>query len=208
MTLRRPPYSFWKRALDIAASLAGLALFSPFLAVICLLIAADSRGPVFFLQTRVGRNAKPFKIFKFRTMVPRAESAGPAVTKGGDPRITRIGGLLRRTKIDELPQLINVLAGEMSLVGPRPEVGKYVALFEDDYRDILTIRPGITDYASVAFRNENELLRGAADPEDEYVQNILPIKIKYYKRYLKQQGFWTDIRILLMTMGLNGQIRS
>jgi lipopolysaccharide/colanic/teichoic acid biosynthesis glycosyltransferase len=182
------------------ASFCGLIALSPMFFVIAILIKREDGGRVFFRQTRVGQNGKLFKIYKFRTMVENAEKMGSQVTKGDDPRITRIGKILRKYKLDEFPQLINVIKGEMSLVGPRPEVPKYVKFFEEDYKEILKVKPGITDYASLEYKDENELLKEADDPEKVYLEKILPEKIKYYKRYLKEIGFFTDLKLILRTI--------
>ncbi len=165
-----------------------------------LAIKLDSRGPVFFRQVRMGRNFQPFRIYKFRTMVADAPSRGAQITAGADPRITRVGAVLRKTKIDELPQLINVLVGDMSLVGPRPEVPKYVEMFADDYRDILSVRPGITDPASVKYRDESEVLAAAADPEAAYVNEILPEKIALARQYIARSSFAYDLVVLFQTL--------
>jgi lipopolysaccharide/colanic/teichoic acid biosynthesis glycosyltransferase len=189
-----------KRTFDILASLLGLAVLAPFGLFVALAIKLDSRGPVFFRQLRVGRNFCPFRIYKFRTMVADAPARGGQLTAGADPRITRVGRRLRKFKIDELPQLINVLVGDMSLVGPRPEVPKYVELFADDYRDILSVRPGITDPASVKYRDENEILATAADPEAAYVEKILPEKIALAREYIERSSFLYDLGIIFQTL--------
>ncbi|SMP14005.1 Sugar transferase involved in LPS biosynthesis (colanic, teichoic acid) [Desulfurobacterium pacificum] len=191
---------YFKRAFDFIASLCGLIILFPMFIVIAVLIKIEDGGRVFFRQTRVGQNGKLFKIYKFRTMVENAEKMGAQVTKGDDPRITKIGKILRKYKLDEFPQLINVVKGEMSLVGPRPEVPKYVKFFEEDYKEILRVKPGITDYASLEYKDENELLRGVDDPERVYLEKILPEKIKYYKRYLKEISFLTDLKLILKTI--------
>ena len=189
-----------KRFIDIILSLSGLILLFPFFLLIAVLIKKEDGGSVFFRQVRVGQNGKPFKIYKFRTMVENAERLGAKVTKEDDPRITEIGKFLRKYKIDELPQLINVLKGEMSFVGPRPEVPKYVELFRDDYEEILKVKPGITDYASLEYKDENKLLKGVENPEEIYIKEILPVKIKYYKRYIKDISFLTDIKLIIKTI--------
>ena len=189
-----------KRFIDIILSLSGLVLLFPFFLLIAILIKKEDGGSVFFRQVRVGQNGKPFKIYKFRTMVENAERLGAKVTKEDDPRITEIGKFLRKYKIDELPQLINVLKGEMSLVGPRPEVPKYVEIFKKDYEEILKVKPGITDYASLEYKDENKLLKGAENPEEIYIKEILPVKIKYYKRYIKDISFITDIKLIIKTI--------
>lgn len=189
-----------KRLLDLMAALIGLAILLPFFLVISLCIKFTSPGPIFFRQLRVGQFGRPFRIFKFRTMVVDAERLGAQVSTGDDPRITRIGKFLRKFKVDELPQLINVVIGEMSLVGPRPEVPRYVEVFREDYRDILAVRPGITDFASLAFKNENELLKGIPNPEEKYLTEILPVKIGYYRKYLKEQSLATDLKLIVKTL--------
>jgi lipopolysaccharide/colanic/teichoic acid biosynthesis glycosyltransferase len=188
-----------KRALDLAVSLPALLLFGPFLAGVALLVKATSKGPALFRQERVGRGFRPFTIYKFRTMVEDAPRRGRTITAGPDPRITPLGGFLRRWKIDELPQLYNVLRGDMSLVGPRPEVPRYVEMFRDEYREILRVRPGITDLASLKYRNESDLLGAAADPEAEYVLRLLPDKIALAKDYVARGSLATDCGVILRT---------
>lgn len=189
-----------KRLFDIAASLCGLVLLAPLFALAALWIRLDSPGPVFFRQQRVGRHGKLFSIYKFRTMRPQAP-AHIQLTVGHDPRITRAGAFLRRYKLDELPQLINVVNGTMSLVGPRPEVPRYVACYPPEVRDIvLSVAPGITDWASILYREESDILGRAADPERAYLETILPAKLEYYVRYVRERGFWTDLRIILDTL--------
>jgi len=191
-----------KRLFDLAFTLPGLVLLSPLFAAIAVWIKWDSPGPVFFRQTRVGRGGRPFCIVKFRTMVADAEALGDKVTAGGDPRITRAGAFLRRYKLDELPQLINVVKGEMSLVGPRPEVPEYVAHYPEAVRaKVLSVPPGITDRASLEFRSENELLAGAADPHAYYVSEILPRKLAYYEAYADHRSLWGDLKLVLRTLG-------
>jgi len=190
-----------KRLLDLCLTIPGLLAISPLLAVIGLWIKLDSRGPVFFHQTRVGRRGRPFRVHKFRTMVPEAPALGLELTTGQDLRITRAGQFLRRFKLDELPQLFNVLAGEMSLVGPRPEVPKYVACYPEAVRALVqSIPPGITDKASIEFRNENGLLDASGDPERTYIEEILPIKLAYYTDYARHHTALGDVRIILQTL--------
>ncbi len=189
-----------KRLIDIILSLSGLIILAPFFLLIAVFIKKEDGGSVFFRQVRVGQNGRPFRIYKFRTMVENAERLGAKVTKEDDPRITEIGKFLRKYKIDELPQLINVLKGEMSLVGPRPEVPKYVEMFKEDYKEILKVKPGITDYASLEYKDENRLLKGAKNPEEIYIKEILPVKIEYYKRYIKDISFITDIKLIIKTI--------
>ena len=192
-----------KRSFDLFFSIIGLIVISPFLVLISVLIKIDSDGPVFFGQERVGRYLHPFKIYKFRTMLLNASEIGPSVTTLKDPRITRVGGVLRKYKLDELPQLINVLRGNMSLVGPRPEVPKYVDRYsERDKGIIYTVKPGITDEASIAFRNENKLLANKDDVDDFYIENIIPSKLAYHRKYIESQSLWLDFKIILKTIWL------
>jgi lipopolysaccharide/colanic/teichoic acid biosynthesis glycosyltransferase len=194
-----------KRLFDIVMAAFALALFLPLLLAVALLVRVTSRGPVFFRQERIGRDFRPFRIYKFRSMVQDAPGKGGLVTFGADPRITRVGRLLRATKIDELPQLINVLVGDMSLVGPRPEVRKYVEMFRDDYAEVLRVRPGITDPASIKYRNEAEILGGSQDPEREYVERILPEKIQLGKEYANNSSVWLDFIVILRTLHVVGR---
>ena len=189
-----------KRAFDITAASVGLLLLSPLLLFVSLLIKLDSPGPALFRQERMGRGFRPFRIYKFRTMVQDAPSKGGMITFGKDPRITRVGRILRKTKIDELPQLINILRGEMSFVGPRPEVPRYVELFREDYAEILQVMPGITDLASLQYRHEAEILGHCEDPEEEYVTRVLPEKIRLAKEYLSQSSLHFDIILILKTV--------
>ena len=189
-----------KRLFDILASAVGLFLLAPLFVLVAVAIVLTSRGPVFFRQERIGRNFVPFRIFKFRSMVADAPTQGGQITAGADRRITRVGRVLRATKLDEVPQLINVLVGDMSLVGPRPEVPKYVAMFPDDFRQILVVRPGITDPASVKFRDESAILGRAADPEAEYVGRVLPEKLELGKEYVARQSFWYDLSLIFRTL--------
>lgn len=190
-----------KRAFDLLAAGVGLLVLSPLLAVVALAVALDSRGPVFFRQARVGRGGRSFRIVKFRTMRPRAEEAGGQLTVAGDPRVTRVGALLRKTKLDELPQLINVVVGDMSLVGPRPEVPRYVAHYDARQRRVLDVRPGITDPASIAYRDENDLLDASADPEAVYLDVIMPAKLEMNLAYLQRRSLAGDIGIIFQTFG-------
>lgn len=189
-----------KRAMDIVLSGGALLVLWPVLLIIALAIMLDDPGPVFYRQVRVGRGGRPFRIFKFRTMVVDAEKKGLAITVGRDSRITRVGAFLRKTKLDELAQLINVLRGEMSFVGPRPEVPKYVELYTPYQRQVLLVRPGITDYASIAYRNENDLLSGAEDPERMYIDVIMPDKIELNMKYLREISPLADVRLILSTV--------
>ena len=190
-----------KRCLDLLLAGLGLLLLAPLFALIALAIKFDSAGPVFFRQERVGRFGKRFRIHKFRTMQHAPVDAGAQLTVGADARITRVGALLRNTKLDELPQLIDVLLGAMSLVGPRPEVPRYVALYPAALRDkVLSVRPGITDPASIEFRDEAAQLAHAADPEREYVESILPRKLALASRYVLTRNFSGDLRLILRTL--------
>lgn len=190
-----------KRAFDILFAGAALAVLAPALLAIALWVKLDSPGPVFFRQIRVGRGGREFRIYKFRTMRTDAERVGPQITVGADARVTRSGALLRKYKLDELPQFINVLLGDMSVVGPRPEVPRYVACYPADLADlVLSVRPGITDRASIEYRDENELLGASSDPEATYVSQILPIKLAYYADYAANHSLVGDIRIVLSTV--------
>ncbi|OGP95269.1 MAG: hypothetical protein A2157_13810 [Deltaproteobacteria bacterium RBG_16_47_11] len=189
-----------KRLFDILFSFIGLLLLQPLFVVIAIMIKVDSTGPVFFRQGRVGKNFRRFVIYKFRTMVVGAEKKGLRITSGGDNRVTRIGRILRKLKIDELPQLINVLKGDMSLVGPRPEVEEYVKLYEKDYREILKRRPGITDVSSIIFREEEEVLKNQLDPEGYYKKILLPEKIRLAKEYIENSSFLYDFKLVLNTI--------
>lgn len=188
-----------KRIFDIILSLFGLILLSPFMIIIAILIKLDSKGSVFFKQVRVTKNGREFKIFKYRTMKVGSDKYSQ-ITVGKDNRITKIGSFLRKYKLDEIPQLINVLIGDMSLVGPRPEVPKYVALYTDEQKEILKVRAGITDYASIEFSNENDILADEADPEKAYIEKIMPKKIELNKKYLSEISVITDIKIILLTI--------
>ncbi len=188
-----------KRCFDLVCAGLGLLALAPALALIALWIKLDSSGPVLFRQQRVGRHGKLFFIHKFRTM--KAGAQGSQLTVGADPRITAAGRLLRAAKLDELPQLWDVLRGAMSLVGPRPEVPAYVALYPEEMRRIvLSVRPGITDPASLQYRNEGALLAQAADPEREYIEVLMPAKLALSKRYVEQAGLLTDIRLIFATL--------
>jgi lipopolysaccharide/colanic/teichoic acid biosynthesis glycosyltransferase len=189
-----------KRLFDVAASLLGVVVLTPILVAVACWIKWDSSGPVFFRQQRVGRYGIPFAILKFRTMATDAESRGQ-LTVGKDARITRAGVFLRHYRIDELPQLFNVLVGQMSLVGPRPEVPRYVACYPPALRDIvLSVRPGITDWAAIQYKDESALLNGASQPERTYIETILPAKLEYYVQYVRCRSFLTDLRIIFATL--------
>lgn len=190
---------FVKRVFDIAASLFGITVLFPVLAVIALCVGLSSTGGVLFRQVRVGRQGKEFKVLKFRTMISGAPAAGPQITAIGDLRVTKVGGILRKTKLDELPQLFNVLFGDMSFVGPRPEVPKYVEMYSEEQRAVLSIRPGITDPASIRFRDESEILAGSKDPEKMYIEEIMPAKLSLNLAYLQNIGLFGDIKIIFAT---------
>lgn len=188
-----------KRIFDILASGFGLLVLSPVFLIMAIWIKLDSNGPVFYRQVRVGRHNKDFRIFKFRSMRVGSDK-GSLVTIGGrDPRITRSGYFIRKFKLDELPQLINVFVGDMSLVGPRPEVRHYVDFWTEEQMHVLDVRPGITDPASIKFRNENELLETAEDPEKYYIEVIMQEKIKLYLEYVEKTSFWYDIKLIFKT---------
>ena len=189
-----------KRTFDLCAAMTGLLLLSPLLVAIALWIRFDSPGPVLFRQVRVGRHGQLFDILKFRTMSAQPDLKR-LLTVGRDPRITRAGHFLRKYKLDELPQLFNVVHGTMSLVGPRPEVPRYVACYPPRERDlVLSVKPGVTDWASILFKDENAILGQAIDPEQAYIDTILPTKLEYYVRYARERTFWVDLRIILGTL--------
>ncbi|MEI6739323.1 MAG: sugar transferase [Gemmatimonadaceae bacterium] len=190
-----------KRTLDIVCAAIGLMVLGPLLLVVAALIPLDSAGPVFFRQERVGQFGRRFRIHKFRTMRHGTAAAGPSLTVGADSRVTKVGSFLRRYKIDELPQLIDVVRGDMSLVGPRPEVPEYIAYYSESERAaVLSVRPGITDLASLEFRDESSLLAAAPDPQRFYVEEVLPVKIRYYLEYVASHSAIGDIRIILATI--------
>lgn len=190
-----------KRLFDWVASGVGLLVLLPLLVLLALWIKLDSTGPVFFRQERVGQGGRIFRIHKFRTMVTDAERRGLQITVGADTRVTRVGKWLRKYKLDELPQLLDVWLGCMSLVGPRPEVPRYVACYPADVRnEVLSVRPGITDKASIEFKDENEILGRAADPHLAYVNEVLPIKLRYYVAYVRERSFAGDLAIILATL--------
>ena len=192
-----------KRIIDVLGSAFGLILLSPLLLAAAAAIKLTSPGPVLFTQERVGRGFRRFRILKLRTMHHRGGQAilpVPQITSGGDPRVTRVGRILRKLKLDELPQLVNVLRGDMSLVGPRPEVPRYVELFRTDYEEVLRCRPGLTDLASIKYRHEEEILAAAPDPEQAYVTTVLPDKIALGKEYVRTRSILLDLRIMLKTL--------
>lgn len=188
-----------KRLFDIAASLLALGLLSPLLLVLAAAVAITSPGGAFFRQVRVGRNGRPFEVLKFRSMRPGSEARGQITVGERDPRITGVGHFLRRTKMDELPQLINILKGDMSVVGPRPEVPKYVALYTPEQRAVLSVRPGLSSLASIAYINENEVLGRSKDPERTYVEEVMPAKLALDLQYVREQSLWLDLSIIVRT---------
>ncbi|NLL31647.1 MAG: sugar transferase [Clostridiales bacterium] len=189
-----------KRIFDFVASLIGIIIISPILTIVAICIKLDSKGKVLFLQKRVGKNGMPFNIYKFRTMVSDAEKLGKQITIGKDSRITRVGAFLRKYKIDELPQLFNVLKGDMSLVGPRPEVPKYVDLYTEEERKVLEVRPGITDLASLRYSDENEILGKVENPEEYYINVIMKDKLKLNLEYIEKSNIIFDIYLIIKTI--------
>ena len=189
-----------KRTFDLFFSILGLLALSPLLLLMGSWVKLDSRGPVFYRQWRVGRNNKDFYLYKFRTMVTDADKKGLLTIGGRDPRVTRAGYYLRKYKLDELPQLINVLNGSMSLVGPRPEVRKYVEMYNEMQKEVLLLKPGITDYASLEYFNENELLARSADPERTYIEEVMPAKLQLNSKYKQEAGLFTDVKIIFRTI--------
>lgn len=188
-----------KRLFDIIASACGLIVLSPLFIILSVWIKLDSKGPVFYRQVRVGRHNKDFRIFKFRSMRVGADKQGLITVGGRDPRVTRSGYFIRKYKLDEFPQLINVLIGDMSLVGPRPEVRKYVDMYTEEQMRVLDVRPGITDLASIRYRNENELLEKAEDPDQFYVDVIMQDKLAINLEYVANHSFWYDIKLIFKT---------
>ena len=192
---------FAKRLFDLVFVIPGLIILSPVFLVVGFLIKSKDGGSIFFKQTRVGKEGKRFKVLKFRTMVVDVEKLGAKVTTGNDPRITPVGAFLRKYKLDELPQLLNVLMGNMSLVGPRPEVPEYVEFYPQETKDIIfSVHPGITDTASIEFVNENELLTDSKDPIEDYKNKVLPIKLGYSMDYVKTRSLWVDFKLILKTV--------
>jgi len=188
-----------RRTFDLTAATLGLLVLAPVFVGVAIAIATTSPGPIFFRQERVGRGGKIFLIYKFRTMRQDAESVGGQLTVQGDPRVTRVGQLLRASKLDELPQLINVIAGEMALVGPRPEVPRYVARYSDAQRRVLDVRPGITDPASIRYRDESAVLASSDDPERAYLEQVMPEKLAINLDYLERRTLLSDVRVILAT---------
>ena len=188
-----------KRIFDIISSGIGLIFLSPIFLFLAIWIKVDSQGAVFYKQVRVGKNGKDFKIFKFRSMRQGSDKQGLITVGGRDPRVTNSGYYIRKYKLDEFPQLINVFVGDMSVVGPRPEVRKYVDLYNEEQLRVLTVRPGITDIASIKYRNENELLEKSKDPDKTYIEVIMPDKLKYNLEYIDKASFTYDIKLIFMT---------
>ena len=188
------------RFFDFILSLVGLVVLAPIFIVLAIWIKIDSNGPVFYKQVRVGQNGIDFGLFKFRSMVVDADKKGLITVGGRDPRITRSGYFIRKYKLDELPQLINVLLGDMSLVGPRPEVRKYVELYTDEQQKVLSVKPGITDYASIEYMDENEILGKSNDPEKTYIEEIMPEKIKYNMKYIQNKNVSEYFKIIFLTL--------
>ena len=189
-----------KRSFDVVTSLIGIILLFPILLILWICIQLESSGGGFYRQVRVGKDGVDFLLWKFRTMQTGADKKGLLTIGGRDSRVTRIGFYLRKYKLDELPQLINVLVGDMSIVGPRPEVRKYVNLYTSDQLKVISVKPGITDYASIEYSNENELLAQSANPEKTYIEDVLPAKLELNQKYLNEQGFITDLKIIFQTM--------
>jgi len=190
-----------KRLFDILSSLVGLVILCPILFIISLVVVSTSRGGVFYTQIRVGKNSKEFKLLKFRTMKPDSDKSGQLTIGDNDSRITGVGTLLRKFKLDEIPQLLNVIKGEMSIVGPRPEVPKYVNLYSKEQLKVLSVRPGLTDLASIEFINENEILGNSENPEKEYVEVIMSTKLELNIQYIENQSFLGDIKLIFRTFG-------
>lgn len=188
-----------KRTFDIVASGLGLIILSPVFIILAVWIKADSRGPVFYRQVRVGRKNRDFRLFKFRSMRPDSDKLGLITVGGHDPRVTRSGYYIRKYKLDELPQLINVFIGDMSLVGPRPEVRKYVDMYTPEQMRVLSVRPGITSLASIRYRNENDILAAAADPDRAYLERVMPDKIAIDLEYVERATLWNDIKLIFST---------
>jgi lipopolysaccharide/colanic/teichoic acid biosynthesis glycosyltransferase len=193
-------YFFLKRIFDIVASLIVLSVLFPFLLIVGLVIVIDSPGGPFYIQTRVGKNAKEFGLIKFRSMRPNADKSGQ-LTVGNDARVTKVGKFIRRFKIDEFPQLLNIIIGDMSIVGPRPEVPKYVALYSEEQRTVLTVLPGLTDFATIEYIDEQEILGKAEDPEKAYIEKVMPDKLSLNLKYIDQANFWLDISLIFKTIG-------
>jgi lipopolysaccharide/colanic/teichoic acid biosynthesis glycosyltransferase len=189
-----------KRLLDIIVASIALLILFPFMLIICLCIVLESKGGIFYKQKRVGKNKKLFNLYKFRSMKKNADKEGLLTVGGKDPRVTRVGYFLRKSKMDELPQLINIIKGDMSIVGPRPEVPKYVALYDENQQRVLTVRPGLTDLASIKYIDENALLEKAENPEEFYIQKIMPDKLHLNLEYIDNKSFAKDFRIIFQTL--------
>ena len=189
-----------KRLFDITAAILVLIMGLPFFIIIALLIVLDGKGGVFYSQERIGRYKRSFNLYKFRTMQPESDNLGQLTIGSKDSRVTSIGYYLRKYKIDEFPQLINIIAGHMSVVGPRPEVPKYVKMYNQEQLNVLKVRPGLTDYASLVYFKENELLGKAQDPENVYIKEIMPQKLALNNKYIKEKGMLTDLNIILKTL--------
>jgi lipopolysaccharide/colanic/teichoic acid biosynthesis glycosyltransferase len=189
-----------KRLFDIIFSVAGLTFLSPLFLIMAIWIRKDSKGPIFYKQIRVGKNNTEFLLYKFRSMVTGADQKGLLTVGGKDPRVTKSGYFIRKFKLDEFPQLINVLLGDMSIVGPRPEVPKYVALYNEDQKKVLSVRPGISDWASIRFSDENELLEKAKNPESLYISEIMPEKLLMNLEYIEKRNLWIDFKIIILTL--------
>lgn len=200
MNFSKPVNDFLKRTFDLLVSFFAIIFLLPFFIIVSVLIKLDSKGPIIFKQVRIGKNEKSFEILKFRTMVVDAEKLGKQITVGNDNRVTKSGSFLRKYKLDELPQLFNVLKGEMSFVGPRPEVPKYTKLYTDDQKKVFEVRPGITDYASIKYRNENEILGNAKNPEKTYIEEVMQDKIKINLEYMEHRSIFEDLKIICLTI--------
>lgn len=190
----------YKRPFDIFFAILGLLFCLPFFVLIAVAIAIDSKGGVFYKQQRVGIHGRPFKLFKFRTMSTGSDKKGLITVGAKDSRVTKVGYYLRKYKLDELPQLLNVLLGDMSFVGPRPEVQQYVDLYTNEQLKVLQVKPGITDYASIAYSNENEILGKSANPQETYIQEIMPAKLRLNLKYIEDMSLITDIKVILNTI--------
>jgi lipopolysaccharide/colanic/teichoic acid biosynthesis glycosyltransferase len=193
-------YTVIKRFFDIIFSSLGLIISFPVFIILAIWISIDSKGGVFYMQERIGKNFKTFKLYKFRSMYSGSDKKGLLTVGGNDSRITRSGYFIRKYKLDELAQLINVLKGDMSLVGPRPEVKKYVDLYNDEQKKVLLVKPGITDYASIEYYNENEILEKSSNPEKTYIEEIMPHKLSLNLKYIQEQSLLTDVKIILKTI--------
>lgn len=189
-----------KRVFDIVACVTAVLVLCPVWLCIGLMVACGSKGGAFYRQTRVGRNGKEFKLLKFRTMRKDADKIGGLITVGEDNRVTRVGRFLRKYKLDELPQFLNIIKGDMSIVGPRPEVPKYVALYDERQRRVLSVRPGLTDYASIEYISENELLAQSPDPDKTYIEEIMPAKLELNLKYIDNQSVMEDLRLIFKTL--------